>query len=63
MPATPRICANSAVVVDLPLVPVIPAKRAFDKLALTAWNSNSASDQIGTPAAIAAKAIGWASGP
>ena len=39
-------------VVDLPLVPVMPAKRARRAgRAHGAWNSSSASERIGTPAA------------
>ena len=36
-PAAARICARSAVVVDLPLVPVMPAKRALLPARRTAW--------------------------
>ena len=53
-----RMCASSAVVVDLPLVPVMPTKRAREPARRTAWNSSSASDRIGTPAARARAAIG-----
>ena len=36
-PASSRMCASSAVVVDLPLVPVMPANRAREPAARTAW--------------------------
>ena len=54
-PAAARMCASSAVVVDLPLVPVMPTKRAREPAARTARNSSSASERIGTPAARAAR--------
>ena len=53
MPATVRIWASSAVVVDLPLVPVMPANRALDPTSRDARNSNSASATMGRPWAAA----------
>src|SRR5437879_2294629 len=52
LPAFFRIWPISAVVVDLPLVPVMPTKRAFG----WARASNSISQMIGLPAACAAAA-------
>ena len=53
MPATVQICASSAVVVDLPLVPVMPANFARQPLPRTARYSSSASVSTGTPCATA----------
>src|SRR5487761_1387186 len=53
-PESVRMWPVSAVVVDLPLVPVMPAKRA----AFCARTSSSLSPMVGTPAALARAAAG-----
>ncbi len=65
-PAVRRIWATSAVVVDLPLVPVIATKGARGAIFARSRQKSSMSPTISTPASLASLAdqcgSGWVSG-
>ena len=65
-PAERRMWAISAVVVDLPLVPVMATKGASGQLAARSRQNSSMSPMISTPAALALATVqcgsGWVSG-
>ena len=62
IPAPFRMWRSRAVVVDLPLVPVMPTNCALEPAARAARKRNSASQRIGAPAASARAAAGWVRG-
>ena len=65
-PKPVKRCAVSAVVVDLPLVPVMATKRDSGATAARSRQKSSMSPMIGTPAALASATVqcgfGWVSG-
>ncbi len=65
-PAEPKRCAVSAVVVDLPFVPVMATSGASGAIAARSRQKSSMSPMISTPAAVASFAdqcgSGWVSG-